>query len=290
MVLERRYPDAMPCVHPVPEYLASGPLAERYTEVKQVLQVPWMGVVTMAFAHYPTFFGELWGGVRELCASKAFVASMRDLRESAEVEVACLGPPPISERLRTLGYAEREITQIRNVIEVFSHGNQPYVTIATIARLLLEGHAFGGRTQVGAFQGSHAPPVAAPLVLMEAHHADAPTQALYDDLKATLRLPIVNTDYRALARWPSYFSLAWNDLRGSVGDEAYERLCCTFHDRVVELVTNRLPNPSGLDSERLLTAARKDADPEEILGVVRLFQWLLPGLIVNVAFFRAQLP
>ena len=36
-------------------------------------------------------------------------------------------------------------------------------------------------------------------------------------------------------------------------------------------------------------AAAVDADPEEIASVVRLFQWLLPGLIVNIAFFRAQL-
>jgi hypothetical protein len=288
MILDRHFPDALPPVRPVPEYLATGALAERYADVKRTLQVPWMGVVTMAFAHYPTFFGELWRGLAPLCSTEAFVTGMRNLRAAAEGEVERLDPPPISERLGAQGYAPRELDQIQEIIEIFSHGNQPYVTIATIARLLLEGGEFGASQASRPFKGSYGPTVTAPLVLMEAHHADAPTRALYEDIKATLRLPIVNTDYRALARWPSYFSQAWGDLRPLAGGKTHEELCRTFHEHVVDLITS-LPNPGGLDGQRLRAAARQDADVEEVLQVVRLFQWLLPGLVVNVAFFRAQL-
>ena len=35
--------------------------------------------------------------------------------------------------------------------------------------------------------------------------------------------------------------------------------------------------------------AEPDLDAADVLAVVRLFQWLLPGLITNVAVFRAQL-
>lgn len=72
-VLERRKPDPIPAIHPMPEYLASGQRAGWYEDTKQVLQVPWMGVVTMAYAHYPNFFGELWRGLRPLCQSRPFV-------------------------------------------------------------------------------------------------------------------------------------------------------------------------------------------------------------------------
>jgi hypothetical protein len=51
----------------------------------------------------------------------------------------------------------------------------------------------------------------------------------------------------------------------------------------------QLPNPGTLTASDLLDAARRDGNPEEILQVTRLFQWLLPGLVTNVAFFRAQL-
>ena len=58
--------------------------------------------------------------------------------------------------------------------------------------------------------------------------------------------------------------------------------------RAVEAIRD-LPNPGRLTPEGLRSAALRDAPLEEVRDVVRLFQWLLPGLIVNVAFFRAQL-
>jgi hypothetical protein len=124
---------------------------------------------------------------------------------------------------------------------------------------------------------------------MEAHHADSPTRALYEEIKSELRLPFVNTDYRALARWPSYFSLAWNSLRPSVSTAAYENLVETMHSAIVSAAL-ALPNPGGLTSAALRAAAIEDGAAEDIQTTVELFQWLLPGLLINIAFFRAQLP
>jgi hypothetical protein len=59
-ILERLKPDPIPAIHPMPEYLASGQRNRWYEDTKQVLQVPWMGVVTMAYTHYPAFFGGLF--------------------------------------------------------------------------------------------------------------------------------------------------------------------------------------------------------------------------------------
>lgn len=58
---------------------------------------------------------------------------------------------------------------------------------------------------------------------------------------------------------------------------------------MTKLVAEELPNPGSLSAEALRRAAEKDAAPEEVLQVCRLFQWLLPGLITNVAYFRYQL-
>ena len=69
--IERLKPDPIPAIHPMPEYLATGQRAIWYEETKQVLQVPWMGVVTMAYSHYPTFFGELWQGLKPLVRQPA---------------------------------------------------------------------------------------------------------------------------------------------------------------------------------------------------------------------------
>jgi hypothetical protein len=65
-------------------------------------------------------------------------------------------------------------------------------------------------------------------------------------------------------------------------DEAVERV----HKKAVALVL-ALPNPGQLTRARLVAAADEDTGAESVLDVVRLFQWLLPGL-VNVAFMRKQ--
>ena len=287
--IERFRPDSIPTIYPMPEYLASGQRAEWYEETKKVLQVPWMGVVTMAYSHYPTFFGELWRGIRPLCESRAFVEAFQELRRTVEVQAAELSPTSLVGQLTGMGYAPREIDAIRQVNTVFSHGNQLYVLIAAIARHLLEIGDMAGGADAEPFIGRHAPDIAVPFMLLEYHHADAPTRAVYDDIKSTLQLPFVNTDYRAFARWPSYFALAWKDLKRKVGTPTHEAITQACHDRVAELAAEGLPNPGNLSSSALRKAAEADAGLEEVLQVCRLFQWLIPGLVTNVAYFRHQL-
>ena len=288
MTLSRLKPSPLPAVRPVPEYLADPALRAIYDDTKATLQVPWMGVVTMAFAHYPTFYAALWEGVRELAGSQEFVASCLALRREAEAAVLEIGVADLAGPLSAVDYGPREIDEIRDLIEVFSHGNMPYLLIATLARLLLEGEPLSLEKSVHPFVGGHGPATVSRLTLMEVHHGDAPTVAVYADIRATLGLPFVNTDYRALARWPSYFQRAWAGIRPNVGTVQYERAVTRTHVRAVEEIRG-LPNPGRLTPEDLQSSALRDAPLEEVRDVVRLFQWLLPGLIVNVAFLRAQL-
>ena len=287
--LERRPPVPIPPIHPEPEYRVAGQRAQWYADMKNVFQVPWMGVVTMAFSHYPNFFNTFWDGLRPLAKSKPFVEACREIRAQTERRTRDLEPDLIVRRLATIGYAPRETDQIRATIEVFSHGNFPYLLAATAARRLLEGHQPGEAEEAQQFEGRHAPSLDVPFVLMEMHHADQDTRAVYDDIKQTLQLPFVNTDYRALARWPSYFSLAWRDLKTVVGTPDHTAICADVHATADKLMGEVLPNPGKLSVDTLRDAAKRDGNADEILQVVRLFQWLLPGLVTNVAFLRAQL-
>ncbi len=290
--LERLKPDPVPAIHPLPEYAAKDERAQWYWEMKDALQLPWMGVVTMAYAHYPTFFQELWRGLKPLVVSRPFIEEARALQALVEERAAGLKPPPITERLAGMGYGEREIGAIRAANEVFSHGNHLYALISTITCLLMEeGDMAGDRTPgaAPAFEGRHAPDQQVPFVLMEPHHADQPTRQTYDDVKEVLGLPFVNTDYRAFARWPSYWAAAWGDLREVAATPGHEAICQAYHDRLVEAALERLPNPGSLESGALRGAAEKDAGAAEITEMCRLFQWLLPGLATNVAFLKAQL-
>ncbi len=287
--LKRIRPQPIPSVYPQWEYRAEGDLHRVYEDYKQVFQVPWVGVVSMAYAHYPNFFNAWYKGLRETVESAAYVECARTLRQHIETAIEELEPRPIRQRLLDNGYSARELSQIEDAIEFFSHGNFAQIPAVFAARALLEGIEVGaGNASAVKFDGHHGIDVQTPFILMEPHHVAAETTALYQDIMARLQLPFVNTDYRALARWPTYFEEAWKDLRGSIDTPVYNQITQGLHNNICEAV-ELLPNPNKLTSSDIIAAANQDGDVAEILEMTNLFTYLLPGLVTNVAYFRAQL-
>ena len=82
--------------------------------------------------------------------------------------------------------------------------------------------------------------------------------------------------------------MAWTDLKPLVRTPRHTLLSQQLHESAVATI-RELPNPAALSSDALLISAEADAPVDEVRGMVELFQWLLPELAVNVAFFRAQL-
>lgn len=287
-MLERIKPNSIPEIHPLPEFLVEKRTKEFYEDTKEILQVPWMGVVTMAYAHYPEFYETLWKAVRPIMASQETVVACNRLRWEVENEVKKFDPPKRAHTLNEMGYAPREVENIKQTLEVFSHGNYLYALIATLARLALEQEVFPNKKEATEHIKPHSPQTEVPFVLMEEHHADEETKAIYSSVREKLGLPFVNTDYRALARWPTYFRLVWNDIENIVTTPEYEATLNSIHNKFVMEAMN-LPNPTGASAQEIKDAADKAAPDAELLSVCQLFQWLLPGLMTNVAFFRFQL-
>jgi len=50
--LPRLKPLPIPEIHPIPEYAATGALAETFACIKQGLGMPWMGVIAMCLAAF----------------------------------------------------------------------------------------------------------------------------------------------------------------------------------------------------------------------------------------------
>lgn len=286
-ILPRYLPAPLPAIHPTPERDAFGSLKRVYSETKEVLQVPWMGVVTMALAHYPTFYDTLWQSFRPLYESRQFTDACRQLRDQVESNIDALGPRSLVNELLAAGYSHQELNDIRELLEVFSEGNMPYLIIASQARVLMEGLPLSNVQEVTPSQKAPEEK-AAKLILMEEHHANEQLRELYREIKTTLGLPFVNTDYRALARWPHYLERAWQDLSPNIRSQSYRTITNDLHATALNVVVE-LPNPKLVDPLALSSAATKDSTHEEVLEVIRLFQYLLPGLVANIAYFRAQL-
>lgn len=286
MKIERIKPNPTPAVYPHWEFKADGELRDAYENYKTAMQIPWVGVVTMAYAHYRPFFDCWWKALEPVVQGNHYLKAATALREKVETDIKALNPPPITERLLAMGYSPCELDEMREMIDIISHGNFMQIPAVMVARLLLEDGTLLGGDDIGTPAHAHGPQVSTPFVLLEPHHVLPDHQAIYEDVKATLGLPFVNTDYRCFARWPSYFDLAWKDLKAEIQSPNYEPLVLSQHEAQFEMTAN-LPNPTGLTAETLKQACG-DNYPA-ILETVRLFTWLLPGLATNVAYFRAQL-
>jgi len=123
--------------------------------------------------------------------------------------------------------------------------------------------------------------------MVDDDEASEAVKMLYADIKATLGLPLVNSDYRAMALWPDYLTLAWRDIKGPVHSADYatevRRLSGLAREGVDRFVvpvraTREAAQRAGVPADQL----------DNLDALLRLFASLLPGLILNVAmFYRA---
>ncbi len=285
---DRIKPLNIPKITVTPEYLAKGRLKREYNKTKLAFNVPWMGVVAMAFANYPNFYTTLWKLMLPLSKSKQFKDLCKDLVKISNRKSKELRPVSIIKSLNKLGYSNYEIKKIYKINQIFTKGNMPYLIMATTARILLEKGEILNRNKFiyNSYKGKVLDKDG--LVLMEEHHADKNIQEVYKSIKANIGLPFINTDYRAFSRWPSYFLKSWSNFLPTLQSEEYEKKVLEIHNFIIK-ETLLLPNPNRISSEILINAANKDNKINEIIKVVKLFQWLLPGLVINVAYMREQI-
>ena len=279
-------------VRPVPEYLADGDLLLAYADLKAALGVPWVGVITQAVAHYRPFFLQAWRQFSANAKTRYFERRCEHIRTLAVQQVQA-GLPVTSQRarLRALGYSERDLAQIAATLDVFNAGNPPYLVLATaIKESLCFGRRLGG-TPSGPDDLLPRAPIGStgPLpVMVEPHHAGSDVLALYASIQTTLNLPFVNSDYKAMARWPSYLQVAWGDLAPLVGSPTYNAARQQVHDAAQAAVAH-LPHQYTMRHPEALAAGLSDDESQDLMRVISLFQWLLSGLIVNVTQCRLAL-
>lgn len=276
-------------VRPVPEHRVSAELSPVYRELKETLGVPWVGVITQAVAHYRPFFIEAWRQFQPSARSHFFETRCDDIRLAAWEQVGAeFAIEPRTGSLRRLGYSESEIGQIRATLDVFDYGNPKYLVLATaIQQSLCHDRRLGGVTRERRDAMPRAPiyqvdPIP---VMVEEHHALDGLRSVYDDIKATLGLPFVNSDYKAMGRWPSYLALAWDDLKPAIDSAPYVRIRQSLHEQALATVDD-LPHAYLVDRAKAITVGLTEEQTSELMRVISLFQWLLSGLILNVTYFK----
>lgn len=265
---------------PIAEHEARGHTVRIYHEIRQTLRVSGVNLNFRTWATFPEFFPVMWAAMQPLAASEAFESAADGLRARA-VDLA-FTLPPLQVRA-ALG--ESQQYQLERALALYHYVNPKLLLFTVIVRRSLT------RDQASAGASSHGelaaripfgPPPAMPAMeMVDESPRDPRVRRIFSDIKKTLQLTSVNSDYRTLGLWPDYLEPAWAALKPIVRTEAYQAATATLA-RDVESAANRFSPPASIDLRRL---EARGENTEALLDVTKRFERLLPPLVLNVALF-----
>ncbi len=111
---------------------------------------------------------------------------------------------------------------------------------------------------------------------------------VYQDIKQTLGVPIVNSDYQALARWPAFFLAAWEDIKLWRERPEYQQLVQDVMQKG-EAAANHLHPAVWIGEREVRDILDHPEDFQQIQQMVQTFKNILPELMVQNALFHVSL-
>jgi hypothetical protein len=278
----------LPRLQLVSEDSAPPDIAAIYEETRDLLGIPWTAAIFQGYAMYPPLLRLAWAELKANVVTFEFRADARQLREQAAAAMQHLYRPGY-DRSQVEGWGG-DPHAIRIVCETFNYGNPKLLICARAVSRSLEGLRRPGPSDDTDLRPEKPPPGEEHIRhrridLVDPAHPPALVAPIFRDILKTLGLPLVNSDYRALARWPEYFHHAWEDLKVAILSSPYQ----LARDALAEAgdgAADRLEEPVTISLDILRREGVPVAELDNLVRMARLFADLLPGLILNVEGFR----
>ena len=270
----------------VREEEAQGRVAEIFREVKEALGVPHVNVIFQAYAAYPEFLERLWEAAHPLVQSREFFELADRIGAEAYTRMHNYFPiPDLCAEMTARGLSAAARQELTGTVELFHYNNPPLLLLAAAQLQAFEMRV--GRA------GQPTPPAEHPVfpekpVLVEEQQAPPPTRRIYDDIRRTFGLPMVNTDYRAFARWPDFLEVYWTALKAISQSPVYQESQQGVRESAWNLAAE-LPVPLDLSAAKLIDDGLSDEQVSDVFRITELFVRALSGLVLNVAVAKIGL-
>jgi len=260
---------------------AQGRTREIYQELKQTLGVPHINLVYQLYGAYPKFLELHWQALKPAMDSAEFFAFAERIRGDAYTRVHnYFAVPDLCAGLGELSpHAREEVTE---VVEVFH-----YIDALLLLALTTQLQAFDmpvGKPRAHTTAPSHPVFTDKPIVVNESS-ATAEQRKIFDDIRRTLSLGILNTEFRALARFPAFFIAYWAALKPIVQSPLYESMVLGIRESAWNLA-RELPVLVEVSSDQMREAGMDDKEISEVIRLTEFLTRSLAAMVLHVALAK----
>src|SRR3954463_6255250 len=177
---------------------ASGRTLEIYQEIKSCLGVPHVNVIFQAYGIYPKFLDAMWKALRPALETNQFFLHSDRLRGEAYTRIHnYFSVPDLCNDVREAHFSTGAQHELTDAVELFHYNNPPLLIITA---LLLQAFEDGPPHRRNADLGATHPVFTQQFVKITEEAAPPPIRKVYDDIKRTLGVSFINTDYQTFAR------------------------------------------------------------------------------------------
>ena len=265
---------------PVAEHEAEGEIERVYHEIRQVLRVTGVNLNLRTWATFEKFLPAVWDALRPNLETRVFESAADRIRSEAVNAAAGLSR---LDAIASVPLGESQRFQIQRALDLYHYINPKLLVLTSAVRLALDGEKIG-RDAAGERERIERgePAKMFPMEMVAEEPEEKDIRELFDDIKTTLALPTINSDYRTLALWPNYLAWTWQRLRPLIEQSAYKHAADALRQTSRSLA-RELPLPFEFSRERVSDLGE---DAEAVMQKTQKFEELLPPLILNIALFQ----
>lgn len=255
------------------------------SDIQDTLGIPWKPANWRAYAMYPAVMQLFWQRLKPATQTEAFLEDAIAITELVYRNVNDWYQPSYQ-----IDVDQAQQRQIQRELNAFSFGN-PQLLIQQIAlSRTLAGEVVGEEGNADQRRGPHAyrHPEIQLTGEQSAEEISAEMQQIYRDIKQTLGIPLVNSDYQALARWSAFFIAGWEDIKPWRERPEYQLLKQAIVQRA-ENAASQLRPVVVIGETEVRDRLDNPQDFEQIQQTVQMFTDVLPELIIQNALFHLGL-
>ena len=265
---------------------SSGRTLEIYQEIKAALGVPHVNVIFQAYGAYPAALDTIWNALRPCVETTEFFRCAERLRGEAYTRTHnYFTVPDLCASIQQVHFSTGAQHELTEVVELL-HYNNPLLLL--IAAAQLQAFEDGPPMPKSAERNAEHPVFTHKPIRISEEEASGPIRKIFEDIKRTLGVTVVNTDYQAFARFPDFLNMYWGALKPAVLSPLYSENRRALHDSALTLAGD-LPNAPQLTVERMQESGLSAEEISAAIHITEEFLDLLSGLVLNIAFAKISL-